>query len=115
MNMKLGLGRRELKMKRIGYLFLMGIIIAFIAAGCSSNQANTQFDKKNAPLPDYVLNSSAKIKETYVMASNYPKVLAQVPCFCGCGTDGHDSNLSCYIDKFDSNMKVEQWDSMSIS
>ena len=102
-------------MKRITSLLFICILLAGIASGCSTNKANVKFDKKNTPLPDYVLSSSIKVQETYIMASNYPKVLAQVPCFCGCGTDGHDSNLSCYIDKFDSNMKVEQWDSMSIS
>lgn len=73
-------------------------------------------DSKHKPLPDYVLSSSQKVQETYIMASKYPDVLSKVPCFCGCGTqDGHVSNLQCYIDKMGPNNAVEQWDSMSIS
>lgn len=103
-------------MKRIISLLMLCILVAGIAAGCSSKKANLTFDKKHKPLPDYVLNSSQKVKETYIMASNYPDVLSQVPCFCGCGTqDGHVSNLQCYIDKMGSNKNVEEWDSMSIS
>jgi hypothetical protein len=95
---------------------LLCLLILVVAAGCSSKKVNWTLDKKHKPLPDYVMNSSEKIQETYIMASKYPDVLAQVPCYCGCGTeDGHKSNMNCYIDKLGENKAVEQWDSMSIS
>lgn len=103
-------------MKRIISLLFLCILIVVIAAGCSSKQQNWTLDKKHKPLPDYVLNSSEKVQETYIMASKYPQVLAQVPCFCGCGAQaGHYSNMNCYIDKLGKDNAVEQWDKMSIS
>jgi hypothetical protein len=103
-------------LKRIISLLLLLILLVIIAAACSSKKEDLTLDSKHKPLPDYVLNSSEKVKETYLMAAKYPDVLAQVPCYCGCGTqDGHESNLQCYIDKMGSDKNVEEWDSMSIS
>jgi len=103
-------------MKRITSLLFLFILIAIVAAGCSSKMDDVALDKKHKPLPDYVLNSSEKIQETYILASTYPEVVAQVPCYCGCfAQDGHKSNLDCYIDKMGPNNAVEEWDSMSIS
>lgn len=103
-------------MRRMGSLLLLIILVAGFIAGCDSKKENVGLNSKHNPLPDYVLNSSAKVQETYIMASNNVKVLAQVPCYCGCGTqDGHESNLDCYVDKLGSNNAVEEWDPMSIS
>jgi hypothetical protein len=103
-------------MKKLPSLLLLCIAIVFLAAACSSNEMNVTLDQKNEPLPDYVLNSSEKIQETYIMVSNYPEVVAGVPCYCGCYLqDGHKSNLDCYIDQFGQDNAVMEWDSMSIA
>ncbi|MBO0960776.1 hypothetical protein J1P26_13815 [Neobacillus sp. MM2021_6] len=103
-------------MKRITSLLFLFILIAIAAAGCSSKMDDVTLDKKHTPLPDYVLNSSEKIQETYILASTYPEVVAQVPCYCGCfAQDGHKSNLDCFIDQMGSNNAVKEWDSMGIS
>lgn len=115
-NEKLFFQERVNSVKRLTSIFSRLIILVVVIAGCSSSNQKLSLDSKNKPLPDYVLNSSPKVQETYIMASKYPQVLAQVPCFCGCGTqDGHKSNLQCYIDKMGPNHAVEQWDPMSIS
>lgn len=104
-------------MKKIATLLLLFTAMLLLIAACSSNKdMNVNLDKKHEPLPDYVLNSSEKIQETYIMVSNYPEVVAGVPCYCGCYLqDGHKSNLDCYIDHFGEDNAVEEWDSMSIA
>lgn len=106
-------------MKKIASLILIYTAIIIVATACSSTktkETNVVLDKKHKPLPDYVLNSSEKIQETYIMVSNYPEVVAEVPCYCGCHLqDGHESNLDCYIDSFGEDHAVTEWDSMSIS
>lgn len=76
-------------MKRMAFLLFIGILLVGIAAGCSSAKEKWTLAKKHQPLPDYVLNASAKVKETYMMAAKYPKVVASVPCYCGCVVEGH--------------------------
>ncbi|MCL6571405.1 MAG: PCYCGC domain-containing protein, partial [Bacillus sp. (in: Bacteria)] len=39
-----------------------------------------------------------------------------VPCYCGCGvSDGHKSNLDCFIDQFGNDNAVVEYDSMGIA
>lgn len=104
-------------MKRITSLLFLGILFAIVAAGCSSklDGENWKLDKKHKPLPDFVLNTSDKIKETYVMAATYPEVVASVPCYCGCTVEGHKSNLDCFVDQVGGENAVEEWDSHGIS
>lgn len=103
-------------LKKLSTLFLSSIAAVLITTACSSNKPNLTLDKKHKSLPDYVLNSSKEIQETYIMVSNYPEVVAGVPCYCGCYVqDNHESNLDCYIDHFGEDNAVEEWDSMSIA
>lgn len=102
-------------MKRITTLLFLGILFAIVAAGCSSKFEELKLDKKHSPLPDYVLNTSEKIQETYVMAATYPEVVAQVPCYCGCAMDGHKSNLDCFIGQVGEENAVEEWDAHGIA
>jgi Protein of unknown function with PCYCGC motif len=102
-------------MKRRASLLFICILLVGIAAGCSTTKVKWTLDKKHQPFPDYVLNSSAKVRETYIMASKYPKVVASVPCFCGCLVEGHKNNMNCFIQKMGKNNAVEQWDSHGIS
>lgn len=103
------------EMKRISSILSIIVALIVIAAGCGSPKANLTFNTKNKPLPDYVLNSSKIVQETYIMASNYPEVISQVPCFCGCAADGHKSNLNCFIQKMGPGNTVEAWDQHGIS
>lgn len=105
-------------MKKLKFtsLLLSGVLAVGFVSGCSSNTEELKLDPKHKPLPDYVLNSSEKIIETYTMAATYPEVVASVPCYCGCfEQDGHVSNLDCYIDQMGPDNSVQEWDAMSIS
>ena len=101
-------------MKRITAFFFFFVLLAVVIAGCSS-KLDWKLDKKHKPLPDFVLNSSEKVQETYIMASTYPEVVAQVPCYCGCVADGHKSNLDCFVKSVGDNNAVQEWDSHGIS
>jgi hypothetical protein len=102
-------------MKRIALLLFTGILAVIVAAGCSSNKEELKLDSKHQPLPDFVTNTSDKIQETYVMAAQYPEVLASVPCVCGCVGDGHKSNLDCFVRDMGSDGGVTEWDQHGIA
>ena len=36
-------------------------------------------------------------REAYRYAVARPDVLQWFPCFCGCVSDGHESNLDCFV------------------
>lgn len=48
-------------------------------------------------LPEDVRRASPGVREAYRFAIANQDTLQYVPCFCGCGADGHTSNASCYL------------------
>ena len=99
-------------------LMFAGVLAASLLSGCSSDDSSKDLalEAKHKPLPDYVMNSSPIVQETYLMAAKYPEVVSSVPCYCGCyGEDGHESNLDCFIGEMGSENEVVEWDPMSIS
>jgi len=46
--------------------------------------------------PD-IRRASLKIREAYRFAIANQEVLRYIPCYCGCGSEGHTSNASCYL------------------
>jgi hypothetical protein len=52
--------------------------------------------------PDYVRALPADWQAAYKFALERPDVIAWMPCNCGCGGEGHRSNLDCFFDRRES-------------
>ena len=58
-------------------------------------------------LPTDIRSAPAEVREAYRFAIANRETLRYIPCYCGCGFEGHTSNASCYVndsstpDKFD--------------
>jgi hypothetical protein len=48
-------------------------------------------------IPDFILEAPRRVQEAYAFALERPEVLQYMPCFCGCGAGGHESNLDCFV------------------
>lgn len=102
-------------MKKSKLFAIFSFLFILILAGCGSKD-ELALDSKHKELPDFVLNTSEMIQETYIMAATYPEALASVPCYCGCNeTDGHISNLDCFVDSMGPDNAVTGWDAMGIA
>jgi hypothetical protein len=79
------------------------LVLSIVTAGCSgkSTQANgLAFAVELAPLaemPAMVHEAPVAVQEAYRFAVANPDVLSQIPCYCGCGSMGHTSNLACFV------------------
>jgi hypothetical protein len=51
-------------------------------------------------LPEKVRMAPPVVQEAYRFAIANPEVLAKLPCYCGCGSMGHESDLDCFIEEF---------------
>jgi hypothetical protein len=71
---------------------LLTLLLVLGLAACGS-----QGDTFEALLPADVRNAPPRVKEAYQYAVTHPDDLAAVPCYCGCGSMGHTSNLSCFV------------------
>ena len=50
-------------------------------------------------LPAAVRHAPHRVQEAYRFAAANADVLSQIPCYCGCGPMGHDSNYACFWQK----------------
>lgn len=75
------------------------LLVASTACGGDS-QEDKITDLKIAPLselPAEVQSAPSSVQQAYQFAIANPEVLSEIPCYCGCGPMGHDSNHACYV------------------
>ena len=76
----------------------------------------TSEDLEGLPMPPlpYVRQTAGPadlMRQAYVFAARNPDVLGYVPCYCGCGmSDGHQSNVDCFVESRAPNGAVTEWD-----
>jgi len=92
------------QLTRRGLLTAGGLASALALAGCTSGNSS----KKPAAVemlawpekdvwPDFFPTVSADVQEAYRYAVVNYDTLRWMPCFCGCGANGHASNFDCYV------------------
>ena len=85
---------------RLPFIVLALFVLSAVSACSGSTSAASSQELKMAPvsqLPAQVKSLSVTVKEAYQFAVANPDILQQVPCYCGCGSVGHTSNYSCYV------------------
>lgn len=96
--MKMNIQRHLLRLLIYTSIALL-FTIATTACGGDSQEGNaTEF--KMAPiseLPAEVQSAPPSVQQAYQFAIANPEVLSEIPCYCGCGPMGHDSNHACYV------------------
>ena len=65
-------------------------------------------------LPGDIRRAPDEVREAYRFAIANRNVLRYIPCYCGCGSEGHTSNASCYV-KDDSTPGNLTFDRMSLA
>jgi hypothetical protein len=48
-------------------------------------------------LPKDIRAAPEEVREAYRFAIANRYTLRYIPCYCGCGAEGHTSNASCYL------------------
>lgn len=64
-------------------------------------------------LPADIRKAPEDVREAYRFALANRDTLRYIPCYCGCGEQGHTSNASCYF-KDDSTPEKPVFDRMSL-
>jgi Protein of unknown function with PCYCGC motif len=103
-------------MNRRDFLVNGLLVIGALAVYPVSSLAAADHVYKLAPLsmlPDGLRNAPPEIRDAYRFAVLNRETLRYIPCYCGCGNDGHTSNASCYV-KDNSPHDKPEFDSMSI-
>ena len=80
-------------------LLLAPLLLAVVLAACGA-PATPQVTLQLAPesaLPESIRRGPQEVRDAYRFALANREALQYIPCYCGCGADGHRSNYDCYI------------------
>ncbi len=83
-------------------ILMLALFSATLLSGCSAASAAAGDHNRlaMAPLsemPAEVRNAPSVVKQAYQFAVANPDAAKQIPCYCGCGSMGHTSSYSCYV------------------
>jgi hypothetical protein len=92
------------------YLRVAPVVLSliFVLAACSAPA-----EVKLAPesvLPEFLATAAPRVREAYRFALAHPHDLETVPCYCGCGSMGHTSNLGCFIKNTSANWETSTFE-----
>ncbi len=86
-----------------GLAVLVGVMVLFTVLGADSF-AEAQKQRLATYLNEQ--KATADQKEAYYYALEHPEVLKYLPCYCGCGQQGHKSNYHCFLRESPGSAKV---------
>ena len=92
-------GRRRWALPLIAGVALAGAL-ALVLFLWPTGPGSTRHAYALAPesaLPEYFRKAPPNVREAYRFAIANRGILQQIPCYCGCGSDGHKNNADCYI------------------
>jgi hypothetical protein len=81
------------------------ILLALASPGlpaCSSQAEGVHVNMTSMDaMPAEVRSAPVSVQQAYQFASANPDIMKNIPCYCGCGNMGHDSNYACYVSEAD--------------
>ena len=86
-------------------LIVLVTVLSGVLTACGGNSASASVAGlamvSIAGMPDNVKSAPTTVQQAYQFAAANPDVMKQIPCYCGCGSIGHTSNYSCYVQSVD--------------
>lgn len=101
-------------MKRLTWFVLLASVLALSISACGTGTSDTPL--KLAPasaLPQEMQDAPMTVREAYQFALANPEVLSKIPCYCGCGAEGHTSVKDCFVQEVRADGTVI-WDEMGL-
>ena len=89
-------------------ILILTLLSSSMLTACSGSAASASNDTDSAMapiagMPAEVQSAPTTVQQAYQFAVANPEVMKQIPCYCGCGSMGHTSNYSCYVQGVDGN------------
>ena len=85
--------------------FILLIIVVLLSTTISACSTQSEIhDLAMAPMdhmPADVQSAPVSVQTAYQFNVANPDVMQDIPCYCGCGNVGHESNYDCYVSSVD--------------
>jgi hypothetical protein len=83
--------------KLLSLIALVAVLTAVLPACSASPDASELHMMPMDQLPAQVQSAPGTVRTAYQFAAANPDVMQNIPCYCGCGGIGHESNYDCYV------------------
>ena len=93
-------GRRSRRLVFLisGAALVVAVVLVFSLWPTGSENARHAYAlAPESALPEYFRKAPPNVRDAYRFAIANRAILQQIPCYCGCGSDGHKNNADCYI------------------
>lgn len=99
-----------MKGSALGVVVALALFLSLAGAACTTKQATERAEGAlKGELPAYVTSAYSEVQGAYRYALENPEMIRYIPCYCGCETVGHISNLDCFINEIKDDRSVV-WD-----
>lgn len=86
-------------------VILLALGALLVLTGCGAGTSSVSLAPASM-LPDFASQAPPRVRDAYRYAIAHADDLEQYPCYCGCNTMGHMSNLGCYIQEIDAGGEI---------
>ena len=95
--------------------FVQFVILFILFASACSAGAPAQGIRlaPAASLPPTMQNAPTNVREAYQFALANRDTLKKIPCYCGCGAEGHQSVKDCFVQDVRPDGTIV-WDTMGL-
>lgn len=87
-------------------LFVVLSIFVTTSSACSSSKEADLHMMPMDQMPAEVQNAPVVVQQAYQFNTANPDIMKDIPCYCGCGNIGHESNYACYVASDDGNGNI---------
>jgi hypothetical protein len=92
---------------RLFSILVLAALTAAIVPACSTAPESTGLHMMPMDqLPAEVQSAPVSVRTAYQFAAANPDLMQHLPCYCGCGGIGHESNYNCYVAGVEANGAV---------
>lgn len=90
-------------MRKWFLLFVAVSILVVAGSACSASEEADLHMISLDQMPAEVQMAPVVVQQAYQFASANPEIMKDIPCYCGCGNIGHESNYACYVSSVEEN------------
>jgi hypothetical protein len=87
--------------RKLLFSLMIGLVALTTLPACATQPETDLHMMSMDQMPAQVQSAPVTVQEAYQFSAANPDVMKDIPCYCGCGNIGHESNYACYVSAVD--------------
>ena len=87
--------------RKLFFSLMIGLVALTALPACATQPEADLHMMSMDQMPAEVQSAPVTVQEAYQFSAANPDIMKDIPCYCGCGNIGHESNYACYVSDVD--------------